>query len=285
MVRRTAPSSLPCFLVFYGLRIIVLAAAASVLVYLFKANLTHLIQLYLIGVFISFTLAQAGTVKRWMSAKGKGWQRRAAINAFGAVLTGVVLVVTIWTKFLTGAWIVIVIVPVLIALMTAIGNHLVALQAEVMDPKRRPKRKRPGNQHLVIYVGRMDVATARAVAYAKLTGLERVPAITTDRTHLRPWRRLAPDIPLELVEGRGSLIKVVRGKLRRLRAELPADDFRPCSSLRHSGRAASWRSCAGDPPPAEGRAGCRAGNTGSRHPRGRAGHRSLGRREPAAHPP
>ena len=107
--------------------VIVLAVLAGLLIYAFDANLSRLIQLYVVGVFTSFTLSQAGMVRHWRAESragaARGWRRSMAINAVGAVTTGVVLVVITTTKFVHGAWIVIAAMPFLVAGMFAVHRH------------------------------------------------------------------------------------------------------------------------------------------------------------------
>src|SRR5439155_14476887 len=79
--------------------VVVLAVLAGFLIYTFDANLTRLIQLYVVGVFTAFTLSQTGMVRRWIRLKGQGWLRSAVINAAGAVATGIVLAIVTVTKF------------------------------------------------------------------------------------------------------------------------------------------------------------------------------------------
>ncbi|MEZ0235519.1 MAG: APC family permease, partial [Actinomycetota bacterium] len=88
--------------------VVVLAGLAAILIWAFDANLTRLIQLYVVGVFTAFTLSQAGMVRRWIRTKEGSWQRSAVINGIGAATTGIELVVVTITKFAKGAWIVIV---------------------------------------------------------------------------------------------------------------------------------------------------------------------------------
>ena len=108
--------------------IVVLAAASSLLIYAFDANLTRLIQLYVIGVFTSFTLSQTGMVLRWRrAAQGRsgaaGWRRSVAINVVGATVTGIVLVVVTLTKFTAGGWISMLFMAVLFVLFSAVHRH------------------------------------------------------------------------------------------------------------------------------------------------------------------
>ena len=103
--------------------IVVLSILAGLLVWIFDANLTRLIQLYLVGVFLAFTLSQAGMVRRWLRLREKGWRRSAIINGVGAVATGIVLVIITATKFTHGAWIVVLAIPLIVLLLLAIHGH------------------------------------------------------------------------------------------------------------------------------------------------------------------
>ncbi|HUG88350.1 MAG TPA: APC family permease, partial [Actinomycetota bacterium] len=100
--------------------IVVLSILAGLLVWIFDANLTRLIQLYLVGVFVAFTLSQAGMVRRWLRLRERGWRRSALINAVGATATGVVLVIITGTKFTHGAWIVVLAIPLIVLLLLSI---------------------------------------------------------------------------------------------------------------------------------------------------------------------
>ncbi len=205
--------------------IVILAFFACVLVYIFKANLNHLIQLYLIGVFISFTIAQAGTVLRWRKIKTPGWRKSATINAIGAGMTGIVLVVVLVTKFLLGAWIIVILIPLLVLLMRSIYLHLKDVREQLAHPDRRPIDRRPGSQHAVIYVTRVDAPTARAVGYARATRIAGLKAVTLNGSLAGAWRELAPEIPLAIIGKEGSTPDALKNFLRRERIELPPDDF------------------------------------------------------------
>ena len=118
--------------------VVILAILASLLIVTFGADLNRLIQLYLVGVFISFTLSQAGMVIHWKRAPEPGSTKRILINGFGAAITGIVFLVVVSTKFLTGAWIVVVAIPVLIVLMRSIGRHYSEVARQLAQPDRRP---------------------------------------------------------------------------------------------------------------------------------------------------
>jgi amino acid transporter len=203
--------------------IVILAISASLLVFAFNANLNKLIQLYLVGVFLSFTLAQAGTVMRWRKTREPGWKKSAAINAFGGTVTGIVLVVVILTKFKTGAWIIILATPVVMLLMHAVYKHYTYLNEQLAHPERKPLDRRPGNAHFVILVRTVDAATARAVGYARATRSSNISAVTFDAANQSAWSQLAPSIPLETLRTRGH--ESLLTHLRERRASLPRNDF------------------------------------------------------------
>jgi amino acid transporter len=111
--------------------IVALAIVSIVLVVVFDGNPNALIPLYAIGVFTSFTLSQTGMVRHWWTVRGPGWRRSAAINGVGAVATAIVVVIFAIAKFALGAWIVLIIVPFLVALMLLIGREYRAAQVEL----------------------------------------------------------------------------------------------------------------------------------------------------------
>lgn len=111
--------------------IIALAFMAMILVALFGGNTSALIPLYAIGVFICFTLSQAGMVRHWLRLRTEGWWWKAALNGLGAVATAAVSVVQVATKFTTGAWIVVLIIPLIILLLRRIHGHYANFAKEV----------------------------------------------------------------------------------------------------------------------------------------------------------
>jgi hypothetical protein len=103
--------------------IISLAIVAALLIWIFGGETSALIPLYAIGVFVCFTLSQAGMVVHWLRAREPGWRRRATLNGLGAVATALVSIVQVVTKFLHGAWIVVLIIPLIIVLLRRIRRH------------------------------------------------------------------------------------------------------------------------------------------------------------------
>ena len=107
--------------------ILILSAVAAILIVVFRGNVNLLIPLYAIGVFISFTLSQFGMLKRWVTRRESGWLYKACINGFGALMTAVVVLIIGTTKFHKGAWVVIIVIPLLVLGMLHIKKHYVAI--------------------------------------------------------------------------------------------------------------------------------------------------------------
>jgi amino acid transporter len=151
--------------------IIVLAALAGILVFIFDARLDNLIQLYVVGVFTSFTLSQSGMVRHWLKVRreggdaARGWRRSIVINAIGACATFVVLVVVIDTKFLHGAWIVIVAMPILMTGFYGIHRHYRGIAGQLRTGTVSVTEA--GRNIPVIVVETLDAATAEAVGYVR----------------------------------------------------------------------------------------------------------------------
>jgi amino acid transporter len=189
--------------------IIALAVLASLLIVVFDAEVTRLIQLYVVGVFTSFTLSQTGMVVHWRRTRERGWRRAAVINGVGALATGLVLVVVTVTKFPHGAWIVVVAVPILVALFRAVARHYRTVGRALRAPEGRPPRA-AGIRALVV-VRAVDGPALRAVGYARaLRPLELRGLWVGDPARAAEaraaWAGRCPNVPLELrSEGRDPL--------------------------------------------------------------------------------
>jgi amino acid transporter len=164
--------------------ILILAALAGLLIWAFNASTSRLIQLYIIGVFVSFTLSQSGMVRHWSQllsterdpAVRRRLHRSRAINGVGAVLTGVVLVVVLLTKFVHGAYLVVIAMPALFLLMKAIERHYRHV-AEELAPEPGGMVL-PSRIHAVVLVSRLHKPTLRALAYARATRPDTLTALT-----------------------------------------------------------------------------------------------------------
>lgn len=164
--------------------ILILAVAAAVVLAAFHGHTQALIPLFAVGVFLAFTLSQAGMVRHWLRVRGAHWRRSLAINAVGGLLSAVVLVTAAATKFVAGAWVVVVAVPVVVLVSLRIKHHYDAVHAELaaytlpagpagqehapnQEAVERPRQVR----HLaVVLVARLDLAAIRALAYAVSLG-------------------------------------------------------------------------------------------------------------------
>jgi hypothetical protein len=144
--------------------IVALALVAILLVWGFHGDTTSLIPLYAIGVFVCFTLSQAGMVRRWMTTRAEGWQWKATLNGIGAVATGIVAVIQVVTKFSHGAWIVVVIIPLFIILLRAIKRHYIRFASEIQLDGRTEML--PLRHHVVVPVSGVHKAVANALIYA-----------------------------------------------------------------------------------------------------------------------
>jgi amino acid transporter len=226
--------------------IVILAIAASALIYAFDADLTALIQLYVVGVFTAFTLSQAGMVRRWKRLKEPGWRRSITINTIGATATGIVLVIVTITKFIHGAWIVISTMPVIIALFLAVHSHYDRIGGLLRDEIEPPTGGAPNT--FVLLVRDLGPATANAVAYVRaLRPAHVIPLFVGDpdlfeRTVER-WPRVAPRLgSLQQLEA-GRSARNLRARLRSIRGDRPGfvtvvlpEELTSRSLVRHLGR-------------------------------------------------
>ncbi len=195
----------------YSNGILLLAIFAGLLIVAFSASVTRLIQLYIVGVFTSFTLGQTGMVRHWnrlLSQETDPQHRRRmlrsrAINATGASFTGLVLVIVTVTKFRSGAWIVLIAMPVLFVVMRAIKRHYDMVSVE-LEPADDPTTL-PARNHAVVLVSRLHKPTLRAVAYARATRPFSLTAVTVavdpeeSRALLAEWDRRGIPIPLTVL--------------------------------------------------------------------------------------
>ncbi|CAN5728586.1 APC family permease [soil metagenome] len=199
--------------------VVVLAALASLLIWAFDANLTRLIQLYVVGVFTAFTLSQAGMVRRWLRTREGKWQRSAVINGVGAVTTGVVLVVVTITKFAGGAWIVIVAMPIIVLFFWVVHRHY-ELVSRVLHARRLSGRD-VATGTMILLVPNLGPATLDAVAYlravrpASFDALYIGPADEYERVASK-WTQVAPRLgALEQLPGADRhLVRSVRRHVR-----------------------------------------------------------------------
>jgi amino acid transporter len=214
--------------------VIVLAALAAFLIYVFDASLTHLIQLYVVGVFTSFTLSQSGMVIHWLKEKHKGpaaargWRRSMVINGIGATATFVVLIVVLIVKFTRGAWIVVVAVPIFVMMFLSIHRHYGAVMEQLRHRHIEPGMTR--TNHVILLVSDLDAATGEALGYIRSFRPSSFRALYVRPGDVSPelrdgWRAFCggsgPE--LEVAAGGGSLLDRIRAYIRGIERE--PDDF------------------------------------------------------------
>ncbi|TMD60405.1 MAG: APC family permease [Chloroflexi bacterium] len=189
----------------YSTGILALAGLSAALLVSFGGSVASLIPLYTIGVFIAFTLTQAGLVRYWRANRKRGWRLSAAINAVGAVATGVVAVEVAASKFTQGAWMVILVMPVFVALFYGIHRHyrevedmlVIATPEEALRVRVHPR--------VIVPVGRIDRAHIEALQIARqMSGDVTAVLVASDPEEAKRfgqrWRKLVPDIPLVIIE-------------------------------------------------------------------------------------
>jgi amino acid transporter len=183
--------------------VLVLAGLAAVLIYVFHGQTDSLIPLYAVGVFTSFTLSQAGMVRHHQREREPHWQRGVLINGVGAFATAIVTLIIAVTKFGEGAWIPIVVIPIIVAFFKAIKHHYTSVAKALQVPlDYKPRRM---NHTVVVLVGGVHRGVLEALAYAKSLSPNRLIAVTVVTSEEeqerieRAWRERGIDVPLEIV--------------------------------------------------------------------------------------
>ncbi|WP_086823737.1 APC family permease [Streptomyces sp. NRRL B-24572] len=219
--------------------IVLLAGAAALLVWIYGADSTRLIQLYIVGVFVSFTLSQIGMVRHWNRhlkaekdpAKRRHMIRSRAINAFGGFFTGLVLVVVLATKFTHGAWVALLGMVIFYVTMTAIRRHYDSVAAEIAAAEERPDEYvRPSRVRSLVLVSKLHKPTLRALAYAKLMHPGDLEALTVNvdpvetKALKEEWERRGINVPLKILDSPyREITRPVIEYVKNLRQESPRD--------------------------------------------------------------
>ena len=196
----------------YSNGILFLAVFAIVLIVAFHAQTTRLVQLYIVGVFVAFTVSQVGMVRHWnrllrterdvVTRRRMHWSR--AVNGFGALLTGSVLLIVLATKFTHGAWISLAAMALIYGMMVAIRRHYDRVARE-LDPTGVEPRL-PSRNHAVVLVSTVHKPTLRAIAYAQATRPDTLTCLTVnvDETDTRriqqQWEEHDISVPLTVIE-------------------------------------------------------------------------------------
>lgn len=219
--------------------IVLLAGAAGLLVGIYGADSTRLIQLYIVGVFVSFTLSQIGMVRHWNrllaterdQAKRRHMVRSRGINTFGAFFTGLVLVVVLVTKFTHGAWVALLGMCVFYATMTAIRKHYDRVAEEIAAPDATADDMvRPSRVHSVVLISKIHRPALRALGYAKVMRSDTLEAVSVNvdpadtRALREEWERRGIDVPLKVLDSPyREVTRPVIDYVKGLRKESPRD--------------------------------------------------------------
>jgi amino acid transporter len=221
----------------YSYGIILLAAVAAGLLILFRGDTHALIPLYSVGVFVCFTLSQIGMVRHWNRHREPGWWYRAAINGFGAVLTALVLVIVTSVKFVDGAYLVVILIPLLVGMMlfihrqyTSARNELAIRPGYVAQPSQREER-------VIIPIPGINRAVIQAVNVGRSIADDVVAVFITDEPEdaasvRARWEQMVPGVPLVVVESPyRALVGPLAAYLDVLDAAWPADKPAPITFI------------------------------------------------------
>ena len=221
----------------YSNGIVALAIFAIILIVVFQADVSSLIQLYIVGVFVSFTLSQVGMLRHWNrelrgeeQPEERGRMKRARIiNGVGFVMTGTVLVIVLATKFLQGAWIVVVAMPLIFLFMQGIHRHYERVREELIVGDGENVTL-PARVHGVVLVSKLHKPTLRALAYARATRHDTLEAITVnvDREDTqalqRDWERREIPVTLRILDSPyREITRPILDYVKGLRRDSPRD--------------------------------------------------------------
>jgi hypothetical protein len=217
--------------------ILLLSGFAILLIVVFQASPTRLIQLYIIGVFVSFTCSQTGMIRHWnrllRTTTDRGVRRHMlrsrVINTIGACFTGVVLVIVLISKFASGAWIVVVAMPVIWLTMRGIFRHYESVALE-LEPDGEAPVTLPASNRAVVLVSKLHLPTLRALAYARATRPTHLEAITVNVDEAETlrlkeeWDRADIPVPLTVVASPyREITRPIVQYVKQLRRESPRD--------------------------------------------------------------
>jgi amino acid transporter len=215
--------------------IVFLALFALVLIFAFDAEVTRLIQLYIVGVFVSFTVSQAGMIRHWNRlltkekdpAVRRRMRRSQTVNTVGLIMTGTVLIIVLITKFLLGAWIAIAAMVAIFLLMTAIRRHYDRVSSELSEIDREPAVL-PSRNHAIVLVSTLHLPTLRALVYAKAVHPDVLEAVTVNvddaetRKLVEEWEQHDFTVPLKVIESPyREITRPVLDYVKRVRGDNP----------------------------------------------------------------
>ena len=191
----------------YSKGIFLLSLVSAALIIVFNGNVEHLISLYAIGVFLSFTIAQSSLVVKWLRERGAGWLSRTLLNSFGACITGIVVIVIALTKFLHGAWIVLIFIPAMIYIFKTIHRHYITtadqLRISTADFIEQLEVQTPKNL-IIVPISGLTKVVAASLRYSKAMGGDVIALYIYSEEEEREkfetkWKSLNIDVTLHVL--------------------------------------------------------------------------------------
>ena len=218
----------------YSNGIILLTVAASVLITAYRGNTDHLISLYAIGVFVSFTIAQTGMIVHWYREKKRGWQVRALINGIGAIVTGLVVVIITVTKFAHGAWIILLFIPAMIYVFKKIRSHYNDMAEQLhlpLEELEAHKLKQERKNTVIIPISTPTSVVLQTLEYAKTIGDNIIALhIASDEDSAKrvaeKWNIWNPDVKLTTIQSPYRLLmQPLLGFIEEMQAKKDPEDY------------------------------------------------------------
>ncbi|MEB3351378.1 MAG: APC family permease [Cyanobacteriota bacterium] len=192
----------------YSNGIYALSLCAGLLLVIFGGSVSRLIPLYAVGVFLSFSLSQAGMVMHWWRLRGVGWWPRLMVNAVGCLITSLVLVVLLVSKFTHGAWLVLLAIPLLVSLFLRIRTHYDHVSRRLRMARdvrlKLPPAPAAGGLPTVVLVGQLHRGTFEAIRFARTVASDLVAVhvdlgVGSSQAFVENWQRQVPEVRLEVL--------------------------------------------------------------------------------------
>ena len=189
----------------YSWGIVLLAGVAALLVAAFGGTTTLLIPLYAVGVFVCFSLSQAGMVRHWLRLRGPSWRWRLAINGLGAIVTTVVLAIVVYEKFFGGAYLVVILIPILVGVMLFIHRQYQASAAQLAIPEDAVIPTPRRDDRIIVPVAGIDRSVVQAVNLGRSIGSDVRAVVISDQPDMAltlrdHWEPRFEEVPLDIVE-------------------------------------------------------------------------------------
>jgi amino acid transporter len=198
----------------YSNGIVLVAGIAALLIVIFRGSVAALVPLFTVGAFLTFTLSQIGMASHWWRRRSPGWRWRCALNGFGALVTTVVLGIVVISKFVYGAWMVVLVLPLLVLALHAIGDHHQRLVRRVRVASTNSARHALAwtmDDYVVIPVHRIDRITLHAIAYVQALTSRSDAVVRIEAVHVTDdvsagqrlraqWDAIESDVPMVLLD-------------------------------------------------------------------------------------